>query len=301
MVRTSPPKPKSRKALGRGLGALLPKRSPSQSQADSRGRSRGDAVQSVPLSHINANPTQPRRAFDPQAIEELAQSIRVDGVIQPIVLRQQQDRFQLVVGERRLRAARLAGLEEIPAIVKEVSDERLLQVALVENIQREDLNPIEVAAALRTMAHELDLSHEELAERTGKDRTTVTNLLRLLRLPEDIQQLVAERRLSMGHARAILGLDNLEQQRALAEKAAAQGLSVRQVERTARELNDPRKRVKDDKPLDPNVLAALERLEEILGTKVRLVERGRNGGKIEIEYYSPDDLDRIYTTIVGEG
>ncbi|MYA80040.1 MAG: ParB/RepB/Spo0J family partition protein [Acidobacteriia bacterium] len=300
MVRTPPQKTKSRKALGRGLGALLPKRSPSQSPADSRGRSRRDAVQSIPLGHINVNPTQPRRAFDPQAIEELAQSIRVDGVIQPIVVRQQQDRFQLVVGERRLRAARIAGIDEIPAIVKDVSDERLLQVALVENIQREDLNPIEVATALRTMAHDLDLSHEELAERTGKDRTSVTNQLRLLRLPEDIQQLVAERRLSMGHARAILSLDNVKQQRALAEKAAAQGLSVRQVERTARELNEPRKRAKQDTPLDPNVLAALDRLEEVLSTKVHLVERGRNGGKIEIEYYSADDLDRIYTTIVGK-
>ena len=142
--------------------------------------------------------------------------------------------------------------------------------------------------------------HEDLAERTGKDRTTVTNLLRLLRLPDDIQQLVAEKRLSMGHARAILGLNDVDQQRALAEKTAAQGLSVRQVERTVRALNDPRNAEKQEEPLDPNVAAALEKLEEVLGTKVRLVQRGRSGGKIEIEYYSDDDLDRIYTTIVGD-
>jgi ParB family chromosome partitioning protein len=293
-------KSKSRKALGRGLGALLPERAVPRAKPEADSRPAADSVQSVPLSRVITNPAQPRRTFDPQAIEELAQSIRIDGVIQPIVVRPQKDRFLLVVGERRFRAARLAGLSEIPAVVKDVSDDRLLELALVENIQREDLNPIEVATALRTMATELDLSHEELAERTGKDRSTVTNTLRLLRLPRDIQQLVAEKRLSMGHARAILALDDREQQRALAEKAAAQGLSVRQVERTVKELNDPSQSKGEDKPLDPNVLAAIDRMEEVLGTKVRLSQRGRTGGKIEIEYYSADDLDRIYTTIVGD-
>jgi len=293
-------KSKSRKALGRGLGALLPERTVPRAKPEADSRPAVDSVQSVPLSRVITNPAQPRRTFDPQAIEELAQSIRIDGVIQPIVVRPQKDRFLLVVGERRFRAARLAGLSEIPAVVKDVSDDRLLELALVENIQREDLNPIEVATALRTMATELDLSHEELAERTGKDRSTVTNTLRLLRLPRDIQQLVAEKRLSMGHARAILALDDREQQRALAEKAAAQGLSVRQVERTVKELNDPSQSKGEDTPLDPNVLAAIDRMEEVLGTKVRLSQRGRTGGKIEIEYYSADDLDRIYTTIVGD-
>ena len=298
MSRTLPSKSRSRKALGRGLSALLPEREkvpPSHEvEPDSA------AVRSVALSRIETNPAQPRRSFDPRGIEELAQSIRIDGIIQPIVVRQQGNRYLLVVGERRLRAARLAGLSHIPAIVREISDDKLLEVALVENIQREDLNPIEVATALRTMASELDLSHEDLAGRTGKDRTTVTNLLRLLRLPEDIQQLVAEKRLSMGHARAVLALNDIDQQRALAEKAVAQGLSVRQVERTVRALNDPGRGEKQDRPLDPNVAAALERLEEVLGTKVRLVQRGRSGGKIEIEFYSNDDLDRIYTTIVGD-
>lgn len=289
-------KSKSRKALGRGLGALLPERGVPRAKPEAA----ADSVQSVPLSRIVTNPGQPRRTFDPQAIEQLAQSIRMDGVIQPIVVRPEKDRFLLVVGERRFRAARLAGLTEIPAVVKNVSDDRLLEVALVENIQREDLNPMEVATALRTMASELDLSHEELAERTGKDRSTVTNTLRLLRLPSDIQQLVAEKRLSMGHARAILALDDTEQQRALAAKAAAQGLSVRQVERAVKELNDPSQSKDEDKPLDPNVQAAIDRMEEVLGTKVGLKQRGRTGGKIEIEYYSANDLDRIYTTIVGD-
>ena len=295
MSKTSPSKSKPRRALGRGLSALLPdkgKASPSLETAA--------AVRSIELKRVETNPAQPRRTFDPQAIEELAQSIRMDGIIQPVVVRQQGDRYLLVVGERRLRASRLAGLSHIPAIVREISDDRLLEVALVENIQREDLNPIEVATALRTMASELDLSHEDLAERTGKNRTTVTNLLRLLRLPEDIQQLVAEKRLSMGHARAVLALNDVDQQRALAEKAAAQGFSVRQTERAVRALNDPRSTEKEERPLDPNVAAALERLEEVLGTKVSLRQVGRTGGKIEIEYYSNDDLDRIYTTIVGD-
>jgi ParB family chromosome partitioning protein len=254
----------------------------------------------VPLGRIKTNPAQPRRSFDPQAIEELAQSIRTDGIIQPIVVRQLKDGYLLVVGERRLRAARIAGMSEIPVIVSDISDSQLLQVALVENIQREDLNPIEVATALRQMAQDGELSHEDLAGRTGKDRTTITNLIRLLRLPDEIQQLVAERRLSMGHARALLALNDADQQRALADKTAAQGLSVRQVERTVRELNDPRGGDKEERPIDPNVAAALEKLEEVLGTKVRLVQRGRSGGKIEVEYYSDDDLNRIYTTIVGD-
>ncbi len=298
MARISPPKAMPRKALGRGLNALLPERPAAAPPLPKPGESA--AVHSLPLSRIKTNPAQPRRTFDPRAIEELAQSIRIDGVIQPIVVKQHGDNYLLVVGERRLRAARIAGLSEISAIVSDVSDTRLLQVALVENIQREDLNPIEVATALRQMAQDGELSHEDLAERTGKDRTTVTNLIRLLRLPDDIQQLIAEKRLSMGHARAILGLNDVDQQRALAEKTAAQGLSVRQVERTVRALNDPRNADKPEEPLDPNVAAAIEKLEEVLGTKVRLVQRGRSGGKIEVEYYSDDDLDRIYTTIVGD-
>ncbi len=298
MVRSSPPKAKPRKALGRGLSSLLPERGTASPSFEEKTES--DAgIRSVPLSRIRTNPAQPRRTFDPKAIEELAQSIRTDGIIQPIVVKQLKDGYLLVVGERRLRAARIAGMNDIPVIVSDIGDSQLLQVALVENIQREDLNPIEVATALRQMAQEGNLSHEDLAGRTGKDRTTITNLIRLLRLPDEIQQLVSERRLSMGHARALLALNDADQQLALADKTAAQGLSVRQVERTVRELNDPRRGDNEERPIDPNVAAALEKLEEVLGTKVRLVQRGRSGGKIEVEYYSDDDLDRIYTTIVG--
>ena len=184
--------------------------------------------------------------------------------------------------------------------MRHIEQDRLLEVALIENIQREDLNPIEVATALRSMVQQLGLSHEQLAQRTGKDRTTITNLLRLLKLPKDLQHLVAERRISMGHARAILALDDEDHQRALGEKAAAQGLSVRQVERIVRDLNAPSREAEPEE-IDPNVAAAIQDLEQALGTRVRLVQRGqKGGGRIEIDYYSSDDLDRIYAVIVGE-
>jgi ParB family chromosome partitioning protein len=292
-----------RRALGRGLEALLPDRAPAAvtAQAEAVGKAVGtnDAIRRIPIALIDPNPVQPRRIFRPESIDELAQSIRQDGLIQPIVVQANGSRFTLIVGERRLRAAKVAGIEEIPAIVRQFPPDRILEVTLVENIQREDLNPIEVAEALDRMIRELNLSHEELAARTGKDRTTIKNLLRLLKLPADIQQLVAERRISMGHARAILGLEDAEEQRSLAEKTAAQGLSVRQVERMVRRTNEPSEPA-EEPPVDANVRAAIDQLEQRLGTRVRLIEKRGGKGKIEIEFYSPDDLDRIYSVILGE-
>ena len=285
----------SRKALGRGLSALLPDR-PAAPAAESPPHA-ADTVQKLPIAIIDPNPYQPRKTFSQDSIEELAQSIRADGLIQPILVRRNGQRYTLIVGERRCRAARQAGLTHIQAIIQEIEEQRILEVTLVENIQREDLNPIEVALALNRMIQELGLSHEALATRTGKNRTTITNLLRLLRLPKDIQELIAEKRISMGHARAIVALEDEEQQRLLAEKTAAQGLSVRQVERLARRLSQPHEE-QAEQPIDPNVLAAVEQMERSLGTKVRLVAQG-DKGKIEIDYYSAEDLDRIYEVIVG--
>ncbi len=297
-----PPKPDDktprRQALGRGLNALLTSTKPAVTPAPSE-TSAEDRIRRISIDRIDPNPDQPRQVFRDDAIEELAQSIRVDGLIQPIVVSPNGDRFQLIVGERRWRAARLAGIKDIPCIVQEFEKDRALEIALVENIQREDLNPIEVALALNRMVHEFDLSHEDLATRTGKDRTTITNLLRLLKLPRDIQQLVAERRISMGHARALLSIDDPAAQLALAEKAAAHGMSVRQVERLVRDQQRPQEE-KQEKPVDPNVEAAIEEMERALGTRVRLVQRGRNSGRIEIEYHSQDDIDRIYSRIVKE-
>jgi ParB family chromosome partitioning protein len=298
-----PPKPDEknprRQALGRGLNALLTSTKPAP-VADEPEVSPQDRIRRLSLDRIDPNPEQPRQIFRDEGIEELAQSIRVDGLIQPIVVRPNGDRFQLIVGERRWRAAKIAGIDKIPCIVQEFEKDRAFEIALVENIQREDLNPIEVALALNRMVHEFDFSHEELANRTGKDRTTITNLLRLLKLPRDIQQLVAERRISMGHARALLSIDDPAAQLALAEKAAAHGMSVRQVERLVRDQQRAPGDEKPEKAIDPNVAAALEEMERALGTRVRLVQRGVNSGRIEIEYHSQEDIDRIYSRIVKE-
>ena len=301
MTSTSEKKTPRRKALGRGLGALLPARPVEVSDkvpTDTTPPSR-DQVHQIPIDLVDPNPYQPRRTFRQESLEELARSIQVDGLIQPIVVSPKGDRYTLIVGERRCRAAKLAGKTEIAAIVQQVEPERILEVTLVENIQREDLNPIEVASALERMIQELQLSHEEVAARTGKDRSTISNLLRILKLPKNIQLLVTERRLSLGHARALLSLEDEEQQRVLAERTAAQGLSVRQVERTVRSLTEPRKPASTVTVDDPNVAAAIEEMERALGTPVRVVQRTANKGKIEIEFHSAQDLDRIYTAIVG--
>jgi ParB family transcriptional regulator, chromosome partitioning protein len=286
-----------RRALGKGLGALLPTKPPAQTvevSAEHTGRT-------VPIDLIDPNPLQPRRVFHGERLAELAQSIRTNGIIQPLVVRSSGERYQLIAGERRWRAAKLASVDRVPVVVREIPDERLLEITLIENIQREDLNPIETAVAFDRLGHDLGLSPEQIGERTGKDRTTITNLLRLLQLPQDLQQLVAERRLSAGHARCLLSLPDPEIQREVAEKAVAQGWSVRQMERTTQRMMEGRKpKHVDEISTDPNVKAAIQEMERVLGTKVRIVEKARQKGKIEIEYYSPDDLDRIYTAIVGE-
>jgi ParB family chromosome partitioning protein len=298
-MNRSPERP--RRALGKGLSALLPHRAAHEHPAgDASSLQPARSVLEVRVDDIAPNPAQPRSSFDAEKLQELANSIRSSGVIQPLLVRRSGGRFELVAGERRWRAARMAGLRTVPVLVEDISDDRLIEVALIENIQREDLNPIEVATALQRLIHEHRLSHDEIARRTGKDRSTVTNLLRLLKLPQDIQQLVAERRLSMGHARAILGLSDENLQRRVAEKAASQGMSVRQVERLVRRMTETRDpKPADELSADPNVRAAVSELERVLGTRVRIVARSENRGRIEIEYYSAEDLDRIYGLIVG--
>jgi ParB family transcriptional regulator, chromosome partitioning protein len=292
-----------RKALGRGLDALLASRPavpPVKPIQPEPLASKPEPITQLRTDQIDPNPLQPRRTFHQERLLELAQSIRANGIVQPIVVRQIGDRFQLVAGERRWRAAQLAKLETVPVVVREIPDDHLLEITLVENIQREDLNPIETAIAFQKLATELHLSHEDIGNRTGKDRSTITNLLRLLQLPPDIQDLVAERRLSQGHARCLLGLP-AEMQRTVAEKVVAQGLSVRQVERLTQKMTQTREPKPDEAeaPIDPNVKAAIEELERVLGTRVRIIAKKDDKGKIEIEYYSSEELDRIYTTIVG--
>ena len=288
-----------RRALGKGLSALLPTRPTAQPRAEPLHL--GEEVAQLPIELIEPNPLQPRRVFQHDRIEELAQSIRANGIIQPLVVRRHAERYQLVAGERRWRAAKVAGVARVPVVIQEVPDDKLLEITLIENIQREDLNAIETAQAFDRLCRELQLSHEEVGRRTGKDRSTIANLIRLLQLPPDIQQLIAERRLSIGHARCLLTLPTAELQREVAEKSVAQGWSVRQVERlTQRMMEDRKPKAVNEVQSDPNVKAAIEELERVLGTKVRIIERARQKGRIEIEYYSAEDLDRIYTTIVGE-
>jgi ParB family chromosome partitioning protein len=284
-----------RKALGRGLGALLPTR-PITGPVPTREE---DSIH-VAIDAVEPNPLQPRRVFHAERLEELAQSIRVNGIIQPLVVRRVEGRFQLVAGERRWRAAKLAGVSQVPVVVREIPEDRLLEITLIENIQREDLNPIETAVAFDRMMRELDLTPEQVGSRTGKDRTTITNAVRLLQLPQDLQQLVAERRLSAGHARCLLSLPDPALRREAAERAVAQGWSVRQMERTTQRMLEGRnpKHV-DDVTTDPNVRAAIEEMERTLGTKVRIIEKANHKGRIEIDYYSGEDLDRIYSAITG--
>lgn len=302
-----------RKALGKGLSALLPARQaprpePSAPSVSATAPAPAPIPEKPPtglfkisIDLIDANPLQPRNVFQPERLAELAQSIRSNGVIQPLVVQRSGQRYILIAGERRWRASRMAELAEVPVVVQEYTEDRLLEVALIENIQREDLNPIEVAQALERLAQTLKLSHEQIGQRTGKDRTTVTNLLRLLKLPKPVQLLVAEQRLSMGHARAIAGLPTEEMQTQLAEKAAAQGMSVRQVEKLVQQLLTKREAPEPvATPTDPNVKAANRELESVLGTRVRIVAKSPERGQIEIEYYSSEDLDRIYGVIVGE-
>jgi ParB family chromosome partitioning protein len=211
------------------------------------------------------------------------------------------DRYELVAGERRWRAARMASLQRVPSLVQDLADERLLEISLVENIQREDLNPVELAQAFERMGRQLNLSHEQIGQRTGKDRSTITNMLRLLRLPDEVQLLLAERRLSMGHVKVILALPSPDLQRRVAEKAAAQGYSVRQVERLVQRMTESREpKTAEQVEQDPNVKAAVTELERVLGTRVRIVEKSEQRGRLEIDYYSQDDLDRIYQIIVGD-
>jgi len=272
-----------------------------RSQAPPQEPEPAEADLTISIDSVDPNPLQPRRVFQADRLSELAQSIRTNGIIQPLVVRKIGDRYQLVAGERRWRAAKLADLTSVPVVVRDIPDDHLLEITLIENIQREDLNPIETAAALARMGAELKLSPEEIGHRTGKDRTTIINFTRLLQLPADLQQLIADRRLSAGHGRCLLSLPSVEHQREVAEKAVTNAWSVRQTERVTQKMMEGRtpKRV-DEVETDPNVKAAIQEMQRVLGTRVRIIEGAKKKGKIEIEFYSQDDLDRIYGVIVGE-
>lgn len=284
----------ARKALGRGLGALLSAEGTATATEDPN---------TISINLIDPSPLQPRGVFDEAKLNELAQSITANGVVQPLIVRPKQDRFELIAGERRWRAAQLAGLTRVPAIVRQVSDDKVLELALIENIQREDLNPIEEARAYKNLIDTVGLTQEVVAERVGRDRSYVTNFLRLLRLPDDLQELVQRGRLSTGHARTLLGLPDVAAQRRLARKIIEGDLSVRATEKTVRQLTEPKsgranKQARGHSVSDPNVRAAETRLRRHFGTQVRIVQAsGSTAGRIELEYYDQADLDRIYALL----
>ena len=291
----------TRKALGRGLDALFstPSAGAKPVEAPPSAATTEQLIE-VDIDLIEPNPEQPRTNFDQTRIEELARSIRANGVVQPVLVRRAAGgRFQLVAGERRWRAAQLAGLKRLQAIVRDIPDERLLAVALIENIQRAELNAIEEAHAYERLISSLGATQDEVAEQVGKDRSSIANYLRLLRLPESVQHLVESDDLSMGHARAILGLDSPELQVKVASEVVKRRLSVRQTEAAVKNLS--RKRTPGERSTvlenDANIRAAELKLKRMLGTQVR-IRAGSTGGNIEISYTSASDLDRIYSIIM---
>jgi ParB family chromosome partitioning protein len=296
--------PEKRKALGKGLSALLPARPspPPPVPGQTAVNHPAGAPAHIPISEIQPNPMQPRTMFQHESLEQLAQSIRVNGIIQPLIVRKVGGGYEIVAGERRWRAARMAGMQTVPAVIQDFSHERLLELALIENIQREDLNPIEAAQAFDRLVREMGLSHEEIGRRTGKDRSSIANSIRLLKLPPEVQQYVIDGKLAMGQARAILSIPDPSRQIEIAEKAAARGLSTRQVEALVRHftLEVAPTPAPDPPRIDPNVKAAVAELERVLGTRVRIVARSDDHGRLEIDYYSQDDLNRIYSHIVGD-
>jgi ParB family transcriptional regulator, chromosome partitioning protein len=281
----------NRKALGRGLGALL---------SSDRTIDLGAEPSEVDLDSIVPGPMQPRTHFDEASLQSLAESIRSHGVVQPLLVRRRDSGFELIAGERRWRAAKLAGLTRVPVVVKEVPDESLLEIALIENIQREDLNPIEEAQAYKKLIETVGLTQEALASRVGRDRSYITNYLRLLRLPDDLQQLVKEGRLSTGHARTLLALSHPDQQRRLARQIIDGGLSVRTTEQMVHRVLEekPAKNPAAARAVDPNVRAAETKLRRALGTQVRILMSEQGRGKVEISFFNSQDLDRIYNLLV---
>lgn len=295
-----------KKVLGRGLSALISEIKPPEPEAAPKvDREVAQTIQTlvnastpgleeIPISSIRPNRKQPRHRFNDATIAELAESIREQGVLQPVIVKKAaQEGYELICGERRLRAAQKCGLEKIPAIVKDIAEDKLLEWALVENIQREDLNAIEEAQAYLRLAEERGLSHEEIAAKVGKDRSTIANTVRLLKLPQEILEGLIDDRLQAGHARALLALPTPEHQRQLAKRIMEDRLSVRQIEELVGRAATRKRRAKQARGLDTNLIALETKLEQKLGTQVRIYPKRNNQGRIEIRYYSLDDLDRI--------
>jgi ParB family chromosome partitioning protein len=286
--------------LGKGLDSLITDKvnKPGTTAKSTEMKEPGTDATMISINKVEPNRDQPRKKFDEDALLELAESIKQFGVLQPLLVQKRDDYYEIIAGERRWRAAKIAGIKEVPVIVKQLTEQEIMEISLIENIQREDLNPIEEALAYKRLLTEFDLKQDEVAERVSKSRTAVTNAMRLLKLDERVQQMVIDEMLTTGHARALLGIEDPEKQYVTAQKIFDEKLSVRDTEKLVKNLQNEKKITpQEEKKVDPKLEAIYKDLEEqmkgILGTKVAINAKNEKSGKLEIEYYSQDELDRI--------
>lgn len=290
---------KGARGLGKGLDSLIPMSGNTKSVSETKELKKEENKGSetiVKITQVEPNREQPRKNFDEDALQELADSIKQFGLLQPILVQDRKTHYEIIAGERRWRAAKLAGLKEVPVIIRDYTDQEIVEISLIENIQREDLNPIEEAQAYKRLLTEFNLKQDEVAERVSKSRTAVTNSMRLLKLCDEVQQMIIDDMLSTGHARALISIEDPEQQYTIAQKIFDEKLSVRDVEKLVKNLNKPEKPKKEnqeDKSLDIIYQDIEEKLKQSLGTKVEITPKGNGSGKVEIEFYNHDDLDRI--------
>lgn len=288
---------KVKRGLGKGLDAMIPiPDSPADKKITADNSEDKGAETIVRITQIEPNREQPRKNFDEDALQELADSIKQFGLLQPILVQDRKTYYEIIAGERRWRAAKLAGLKEVPVIIRDYTAQEIVEISLIENIQREDLNPIEEAQAYKRLLTEFNLKQDEVAERVSKSRTAVTNSMRLLKLCDEVQQMIIDDMLSTGHARALISIEDPEEQYTIAQKVFDEKLSVRDVEKLVKNLNKPekpKKNAKTDSSLDVVYQDVAEKLKQSLGTKVEITSKGNGVGKVEIEFYNHDDLDRI--------
>ncbi len=297
--------PGKKSGLGKGLDSLIPnkKNDISDSKVEKKQEKENDSPKSgeimVRINEVEPNRDQPRKDFDEDALMELAVSIRQFGILQPLLVQKKKNYYEIIAGERRWRAAKLAGIKEVPIIVKDYTDQEIVEISLIENIQRENLNPIEEAMAFKRLLQEFQLKQDEVAERVSKSRTAVTNSMRLLKLSPRVQQMIIDDMISTGHARALLAIDDEEQQFILANKIFDEKLSVRETEKLVKALKNPKKEVKKEKPEHTFIYENIEeQIKNIMGTKVSVNQKANGKGKIEIEYYSEEELERIYDLLM---
>ncbi len=290
-----------KKGLGKGLDSLIPESSKA-TVTKSSDAGKEDNVQMMKVSAIEPNREQPRQKFDEDGLMELADSIKQFGVLEPLMVRKNKDYYEIIAGERRWRAAKMAGVKEIPVVVKDYTDQEIVEIGLIENIQRENLNPIEEAIAYKRLLEEFNLKQDEVAERVSKSRTAVTNSMRLLKLDERVQQMIVDEMITTGHARALLAVSNKDEQYELANRVFDEKLSVRETEKLVKNWKKPKKEKAKPTPAMDAVYQDLEtKMREVLGTKVRVAPKGNGSGKIEIEYYSEEELEHMFDMIMSLG